>query len=242
MPRPQPLDPTGETDLPAWQRGGRAPGSQGELTAQVETQRLDGVVGPRQDQRRRRASTAASESLGSRAAEPRRPHRAWACSPDSRWPLQSVHPDPMRNPVPLPSSSTGYQAPRHGHSKEWGRQHGGGWGGSCSKVQAGVWEHLHWDGGWRDRAREEATKAEGRRGVGGNRGWRQVLGEKRRETPTPGGGDRVGRAAPQEATRCLEETSLPPVSHLWCLHAYSSSVPTRSSINTCRRTLITRQV
>ena len=78
--------------------------------------------------------------------------------------------------------------------------------------------------------------------MGGNRGWRQVLGEKRRETPTPGGEDRVGRAAPQEATRCLEETSLPPVSHLWCLHAYSSSVPTRSSINTCRRTLITRQV
>ena len=65
---------------------------------------------------------------------------------------------------------------------------------------------------------------------------------RRRETPTPGGGDRVGRAAPQEATRCLEETSLPPVSHLWCLHAYSSSVPTRSSINTYRRTLITRQV
>ena len=80
MPRPRPLDPTAEMDLPAWQRGGRAPGSQGELTAWVETQRLDGVVGPRQDQRRRRASTAASESLGSRAAEPRRPHRAWACS------------------------------------------------------------------------------------------------------------------------------------------------------------------
>ena len=144
MPRPQPLDPTGETDLPAWQRGGRAPGSQGELTAQVETQRLDGVVGPRQDQRRRRASTAASESLGSRAAEPRRPHRAWACSPDSRWPLQSVHPDPMRNPVPLPSSSTGYQAPRHGHSKERRRQqwqllNALTWGGVSAQLWQGTY-------------------------------------------------------------------------------------------------------
>lgn len=174
MPQPQPLDPTAETDLPAWQRGGRAPGSQGELTARVETQRLDSVVGPRQDQRRRRASTAASESLGSRAAEPRRPHRAWACSPDSRWPLQSVHPDPMRNPIPQPSSSTGYQAPRHGHSKERGRQHRGlgrklfqGSGGSVGAPA------LEW-GGWRDRAREEATKAGGRRGVAG--GWRLEAG------------------------------------------------------------------
>lgn len=195
MPQPQPLDPTAETDLPAWQRGGRAPRSQGELTARVETQRLDGVVGPRQDQRRRRASTAASESLGSRAAEPRRPHRAWACSPDSWWPLQSVHPDPMRNPVPRPSSSTGYQAPRHGHSKERGRQHGGGWGGSCSKVQAGVWEHLHWNGGDGETGRRP-RRLEAGVGWRGDGGWRQVLGEKRRETPCTWGRRQGGEGRP----------------------------------------------
>lgn len=64
------------------------------------------------------------------------------------------------------------------------------------------------------------------------------VGRKTEKTPYVWG---RRRGAPQETTHCLEETSLPSVSHLWCLHAYSSSVPPRSSINTCRRTLITRQ-
>lgn len=64
------------------------------------------------------------------------------------------------------------------------------------------------------------------------------VGRKMEKTPYVWG---RRQGAPQETTRCLEETSLPSVSHLWCLLAYSSSVPTRSSINTCRRTLITRQ-
>lgn len=82
---------------------------------------------------------------------------------------------------------------------------------------------------------------------GGHEGWRQAwggggmeaeagVGEKRRETPCTWGGDRVGRAA-RRRPPAWKRHPLPPASHLWCLHAYSSSVPTRSSINTCRQTL-----
>lgn len=230
VPRPRPLDPTAEMDLPAWQRGGRAPGSQGELTAWVETQRLDGVVGPRQDQRRRRASTAASESLGSRAAEPRRPHRAWACS---RTPgdhcSQSIQ-TRCATPSPGPAAaqvtrSPGTATPKSGEDSLEGAGE--------EAVPRFRWESgstCTGTGGWRDRAGEETTKAGGR--CREKNGGRLLIS---------GGGHGVGRAAPQETTHCLEETSLPPVSHLWCLHAYSSSAPTRSSINTCRQTLITRQ-
>lgn len=95
---------------------------------------------------------------------------------------------PDTQPRPRPSSSTGYQAPGHGHSKERGRRLGGGWGGSCSKVQAPVWEHLHWDRGME-------RQSEG----GDHRGWRQASGEKRKRLPTSGGGDGVPRRRPPTA-------------------------------------------
>ena len=77
--------------------------------------------------------------------------------------------------LPLPPA-------RLGHATASSELLGGGWGGSCSKVQVGVWEHLHWDRGMERQSRG-----------GDHKGWRQVSGEKRRKTPyiwgrTRGGG------------------------------------------------------
>lgn len=184
MPRPRPLDPTAEMDLPAWQRGGRAPGSQGELTAWVETQRLDGMVG---HGRTRGGGGPALQPVRALAAGLQSPEGHTEPGPAPGQPVTSaVNPSrPDAQPHPGPSSSTGYQVPGHGHSRERGRQLGGGWGGSCSEVQVGVWEHLHWD-----RGMERQSQG------GDHKGWRQVSGEKWRKTPYIWGRTRGGEGRP----------------------------------------------